>query len=106
MDLLLSSAANRKKTKLTAEILLAGGLDTSVILAWLIEQGYEVICFMANIGQEEDFEAAKAKALKIGAKKCYVVSACIPLNISRSDQPSSSISDTHSEPRKTSLTNS
>lgn len=53
---------------------LAGGLDTSVILAWLIEEGYEVICFMANIGQEEDFEAAKEKALKIGAKKCYVVS--------------------------------
>jgi argininosuccinate synthase len=29
---------------------------------------------MANIGQEEDFEAAKEKALKIGAKECYVVS--------------------------------
>lgn len=31
-----------------------------------------MICFMANIGQEEDFEAAKQKALKIGAKECYV----------------------------------
>ncbi|KIV89018.1 argininosuccinate synthase [Exophiala mesophila] len=50
----------------------SGGLDTSCILAWLIEKGYDVICFMANIGQEEDFEAAKAKALKIGAKECYV----------------------------------
>jgi argininosuccinate synthase len=49
----------------------SGGLDTSCILAWLIEKGYDVICFMANIGQEEDFEAAKAKALKIGAKECY-----------------------------------
>jgi argininosuccinate synthase len=37
----------------------------------LIEKGYDVICFMANIGQEEDFEAAKEKALKIGAKQCY-----------------------------------
>lgn len=27
---------------------------------------------MADVGQEEDFEAAKAKALKIGAEKCYV----------------------------------
>ena len=27
---------------------------------------------MADVGQEEDFEAAKAKALKIGASKCYV----------------------------------
>lgn len=50
----------------------SGGLDTSCILAWLIEKGYDVICFMANIGQEEDFEAAKEKALKIGAKECYV----------------------------------
>ncbi|KAI9839959.1 MAG: argininosuccinate synthetase [Sarea resinae] len=50
----------------------SGGLDTSCILAWLIEQGYGVICFMADVGQEEDFEAAKAKALKIGAEKVYV----------------------------------
>jgi argininosuccinate synthase len=50
----------------------SGGLDTSCILAWLIEKGYDVICFMANIGQEEDFEAARAKAMKIGAKECYV----------------------------------
>lgn len=50
----------------------SGGLDTSCILAWLIEKGYDVICFMAAIGQEEDFQAAKAKALKIGAKECYI----------------------------------
>jgi argininosuccinate synthase len=47
----------------------SGGLDTSVILAWLLEQGYEVVAFMANIGQEEDFEAAEKKALAIGATK-------------------------------------
>lgn len=51
----------------------SGGLDTSIILAWLLEQGYEVVAFMANIGQEEDFEAAKAKALKIGASKYVLV---------------------------------
>ncbi|KAL8811452.1 MAG: hypothetical protein Q9223_007528 [Gallowayella weberi] len=50
----------------------SGGLDTSCILAWLLEKGYEVICFMADVGQEEDFDAAKAKAEKIGAKKCVV----------------------------------
>lgn len=50
----------------------SGGLDTSCICAWLIEQGYDVICFMANIGQEEDFDAARDKALKIGAKKCCI----------------------------------
>ncbi|TID29881.1 hypothetical protein CANINC_001520 [Pichia inconspicua] len=47
----------------------SGGLDTSVILAWLLEQGYEVVAFMANVGQEEDFEAAEKKALAIGATK-------------------------------------
>lgn len=51
----------------------SGGLDTSVILAWLIEQGYEVVAFMANIGQEEDFEAAEKKALAIGATKYVLV---------------------------------
>jgi argininosuccinate synthase len=50
----------------------SGGLDTSCILAWLIEKGYDVVCFMADVGQEEDFKAAKAKALKIGASACYV----------------------------------
>ncbi|KAH6570592.1 hypothetical protein BASA50_004778 [Batrachochytrium salamandrivorans] len=56
------------------KVLLAysGGLDTSCILAWLIEEGYEVVCYMANIGQEEDFEAARLKALKIGATKVYI----------------------------------
>ncbi|KAG7698336.1 hypothetical protein KL933_001282 [Ogataea haglerorum] len=51
----------------------SGGLDTSVILAWLLEQGYEVIAFMANIGQEEDFAAAEKKALAIGATKYVLV---------------------------------
>jgi argininosuccinate synthase len=51
----------------------SGGLDTSVILAWLLEEGYEVIAFMANIGQEEDFDAAREKALAIGASKYVLV---------------------------------
>ncbi|KAJ7272611.1 argininosuccinate synthetase [Mycena haematopus] len=55
-------------------VLLAysGGLDTSCILAWLIEQGYEVYAFMADVGQEEDFAAAEKKALKVGAKKFFL----------------------------------
>jgi len=52
-------------------VLLAysGGLDTSCILLWLIEQGYEVLAFMADVGQEEDFEIARSKSLQCGAKK-------------------------------------
>lgn len=57
-----------------SKVLLAysGGLDTSCILAWLIDQGYEVMAYMANIGQEEDFKAAEQKALKIGATKVFI----------------------------------
>ncbi|KAK4939443.1 argininosuccinate synthetase [Elasticomyces elasticus] len=46
----------------------SGGLDTSVIALWLIEQGYEVVCFAADVGQDEDFDAVRAKAEKLGAK--------------------------------------
>ncbi|KAG8683245.1 argininosuccinate synthetase, partial [Ceratobasidium sp. 395] len=41
-------------------------------LAWLIEQGYEVYAFMADVGQEEDFVAAEKKALAVGAKKFFL----------------------------------
>ncbi|CEG74471.1 argininosuccinate synthetase [Rhizopus azygosporus] len=56
------------------KVLLAysGGLDTSVILAWLIEQGYETMAYIADVGQEEDFEAIKKKALAVGASKVFV----------------------------------
>ncbi|XP_030374421.1 argininosuccinate synthase [Scaptodrosophila lebanonensis] len=50
----------------------SGGLDTSCILKWLLEKKYEVICVMADVGQQEDFEAARQKALKIGAQKVIV----------------------------------
>ncbi len=50
----------------------SGGLDTSVILKWLLNKGYEVICFMANVGQQEDFEKARQKAIKLGAHKVYL----------------------------------
>lgn len=50
----------------------SGGLDTSIILKWLIEEGYDVIAYLADVGQQEDFQAAKQKALKIGASKVYI----------------------------------
>lgn len=50
----------------------SGGLDTSIILKWFIEQGYEVIAYIADIGQKEDYEEAKEKALKLGASKVYI----------------------------------
>ncbi len=50
----------------------SGGLDTSVILQWLIEKGYDVIAYAADVGQVEDYEALETKALAIGAKAVYV----------------------------------
>ena len=51
----------------------SGGLDTSVILAWLKEKyNAEIIAYVANVGQDEDFDFIKEKALKTGASKVYV----------------------------------
>jgi argininosuccinate synthase len=50
----------------------SGGLDTSVILKWFIEEGYDVVAYIADIGQDEDLEAAREKATKIGASAVYV----------------------------------
>ncbi|KAI9866239.1 MAG: Adenylosuccinate synthetase [Trichoglossum hirsutum] len=50
----------------------SGGLDTSCILRWLLDEGYEVVCFLGNVGQEEDWDAVEKKALKIGAKKMVI----------------------------------
>jgi len=50
----------------------SGGLDTSVILKWLSNKGYDVICYVADVGQKEDFNAVREKALKTGASKVYI----------------------------------
>jgi argininosuccinate synthase len=53
-------------------LLYFGGLDTSVICKWLVEQGHEVVCFAADVGQREDFAALRRKALKSGSRKAIV----------------------------------
>jgi len=50
----------------------SGGLDISCILKWLLERGYEVIAFLADVGQEEDWDQVREKALKLGATKMVV----------------------------------
>ena len=51
----------------------SGGLDTSVIVRWLIETYQsEVICFAADVGQKEELTGLKKKAISTGASKIYI----------------------------------
>jgi argininosuccinate synthase len=51
----------------------SGGLDTSVILRWLIETyAAEVVCYVGNVGQGEDLEAVHEKAMATGAVDCVI----------------------------------
>ena len=51
----------------------SGGLDTSVAILWLKEQGYDVVTMTADVGQAVDLQATKEKALKTGACNAYVM---------------------------------
>jgi argininosuccinate synthase len=50
----------------------SGGLDTSCVVRWLKEQGFQVVCFIADLGQGEDFQAIEARGLAAGASKVYI----------------------------------
>lgn len=51
----------------------SGGLDTSVIVRWLIEEyECEVICFAADLGQGEELDPLNKKAIETGASKIYI----------------------------------
>jgi len=60
----------------TCVLAYSGGLDTSVILGWLIEQGYQVHAAYVDLGQPcEDRQAILDKAKKIGARSARIVDA-------------------------------
>ncbi len=51
----------------------SGGLDTSVIVKWVKETyNAEIICFCADVGQEEELTGLEEKAIATGASKCYI----------------------------------
>lgn len=50
----------------------SGGLDTSAIVVWLCEQGYEVHAVLVDVGQDEDLSALCHKALRYGAKTAVI----------------------------------
>ncbi|MFC4356210.1 argininosuccinate synthase [Chryseomicrobium palamuruense] len=53
----------------------SGGLDTSVAITWLKDQGYEVVAVCLDVGEGKDLDFIKEKALKIGASESYVIDA-------------------------------
>src|SRR5262245_2402698 len=50
----------------------SGGLDTTTIVIWLKEQGYDVHAVLVDVGQEEDLPALCEKALRLGAKSAVI----------------------------------
>jgi argininosuccinate synthase len=57
-----------------SKVILAysGGLDTSIILKWLIEKKYEVVAYIADVGQTDDLDEARDKAVRIGAARVHI----------------------------------
>jgi len=61
------------KKKMKVVLAYSGGLDTSVIVRWLIEAyDCEVIAFAADVGQKEELEGLRERALATGASKVYI----------------------------------
>ena len=74
-------AAIRRLDEMKDKVILAysGGLDTSVILKWLSNKGFDVIAYVADVGQKEDFKAVEEKAYATGASKVYIEDLKKPL---------------------------
>ncbi|MEO8192637.1 MAG: argininosuccinate synthase [Gemmatimonadales bacterium] len=58
----------------TIALAYSGGLDTSIIVPWLKDHygGARIVCVAADIGQGEELEGVRAKAIASGADECYV----------------------------------
>ena len=66
--------SNREKLVLA----YSGGLDTSVGIRWLKEQGYEVVALTIDLGEKKDLAAIQDRALRVGAEASYVVDGKVP----------------------------
>ncbi|MGV3042646.1 argininosuccinate synthase [Staphylococcus rostri] len=53
----------------------SGGLDTSVAVQWLIEQGYDVVACCLDVGEGKDLDVVYQKALDMGAIESHIIDA-------------------------------
>jgi len=62
-----------------AVLAYSGGLDTSIIVPWLIERhGCEVVCYCSNLGQGDELDGLEARARAIGASRVVVEDLRLP----------------------------
>jgi len=60
-------------SKETVVLAYSGCLDTSCILKWLELEGYRTVAYVANVGQDDDFDLIEKRALATGADKVHVL---------------------------------
>ena len=67
------NSGKQKPSARKVALAYSGGLDTSIIIPWLKENyGCEVVAMIGDVGQQEDLEAARKKALATGASAAFV----------------------------------
>jgi len=65
---------SRKGSVKKAVLAYSGGLDTSIILKWLVEEyGCEVVAYSADLGQGEELDFIPEKAKQTGASSCHIL---------------------------------
>ncbi|MGX7417754.1 argininosuccinate synthase [Carnobacterium gallinarum] len=62
-------------TKEKIVLAYSGGLDTSVAIKWLLEEGYDVIACCLDVGERKNLDFIKEKALAMGASASYTIDA-------------------------------
>ena len=63
---------SEKNDKRKIVLAYSGGLDTACILKYLLEQGHDVVAYVADVGQQEDFQEIAERATATGASKVFV----------------------------------
>jgi argininosuccinate synthase len=69
----INAGEERRMNNQKVVLAYSGGLDTSVAIKWLQEQGYDVIALCLDLGEGKDLDFIKEKALMVGAVKSYVL---------------------------------